>query len=700
MTSLRSLSEFASSLPSLEAIRTEQRRRAELKRRQITELSTEATRERCRTLTGFIREAWHVAEPNEAYVHGWHIEAIAEHLEAITYGRLDPPRLLVNVPPGTMKSLMVNVFWPAWEWGPAGLPSTRYISTSYSEEYVTRDTRRMRDLVASEWYQGLWPSTKLVRFAETSFENASTGWREGKPFGSLTGGRGHRLLIDDPHSTETAESEAERKRTIRIFRESVPTRLADPATSAIVVIMQRLHAEDVSGVTLALRLGYTHLCLPMEFETDRRCRTSIDFVDPRTYEGELLFPERFPREVVERDKTAMGQFAVAGQFQQRPTLREGGLFKRTWFNPVGAAPAGTRWVRYWDLAATKDRAGADPAYTVGLKLGRAPNGRIVIDHVIRERDEGVGIRKLIKDTAVSDGYECEIGLPKDPGQAGKVQAQDLVLMLAGWIARATTESGDKGTRAAPIAAQAEAGNVDVVAGEWNEAFLDEVTNFPGGKFKDQVDALSGAFAMLIGAGIFAAPEAEIAAEPLASVPGVWTRVSAVVVDQGRVGVVWAAFNRIADIMHVVDEYAVQRGEMAVHAEAIRKRGAWIPALFELASGVRKDETTQIARNLADLGVDIYTVPLDEATGIEAIAGRIATKRLKVFTPMAEWFAEYRRYRRDEKGEVVQDGLLILATALVALHGADLAVTENEAMQSGPGYEDADYVQSGVSSTGY
>jgi hypothetical protein len=229
------------------------------------------------------------------------------------------------------------VLWPAWEWGPAGLASLRYLSTSYSESYVSRDSRRMRDLVASEWYQARWGDhVQLVRTGETSFENAATGSREGKPFRSLTGGRGDRVLIDDPHSTETAESEAERQTTIRIFRESVPTRLINPATSAIVVIMQRLHAEDVSGVAINLGLGYEHLMLPMEFEPERRCHTSIGFKDPRTYDGELLFPERFPREVVDRDKAAMGSYAVAGQFQQRPTMREGGLFKRAWFRTVKA----------------------------------------------------------------------------------------------------------------------------------------------------------------------------------------------------------------------------------------------------------------------------------------------------------------------------------------------------------------------------
>jgi hypothetical protein len=165
-----------------EALRTERRRRQELLARGIVERDIDASKRRCERLVGFIQEAWHVLEPNNPYIHNWHADAVAEHLEAVTYGRINP-RLLINVPPGTTKSLIVSVLWPAWEWGPAGLASLRYLSTSYSESYVSRDSRRMRDLVASEWYQARWGDhVQLVRTGETSFENTAKGSREGKPF--------------------------------------------------------------------------------------------------------------------------------------------------------------------------------------------------------------------------------------------------------------------------------------------------------------------------------------------------------------------------------------------------------------------------------------------------------------------------------------------------------------------------------------
>ncbi|MGP9819199.1 phage terminase large subunit [Salinarimonas sp. NSM] len=494
-------------LPTLAEIRAERRRRETERERERVAKDGERIRARCQTLAGFIREAWHIVEPGSAYVHGWHIDAICAHLEAITFGRFlalgAENRLLINVPPGTMKSLIVSVFWPAWEWGPCGMPEMRYLTTSYSDAYVKRDSRRMRDLVVSDWYRGLWPEVEMARSGEASFANTRTGFREGVPFASLTAGRGHRVIIDDPHSTETAESDAERARTVRIFRESVPTRLVDPVASAIVVVMQRLHTNDVSGTALALNLGYQHLMLPMEFEPERRCRTVIGFEDPRRTEGELLFPERFPRAVVDRDKIPMGSYAVAGQFQQRPTPREGGMFKRAWFADriIPAAPEGTRWVRHWDLAATaKKRNGGGNARTAGVKLGKTPDGRYVVGHVITVQEEGPDVRRLICTTAATDGRDVEISLPQDPGQAGKVQKQDMVAMLAGYVVKVDPETGDKATRAEPFAAQCAAGNVSLVRGAWNDAYLDELCLFPGGALKDQVDATSAAFGRLLSGG--------------------------------------------------------------------------------------------------------------------------------------------------------------------------------------------------------
>jgi predicted phage terminase large subunit-like protein len=702
MNSLISSEDLLKALPTIrpEAVEAEWQRREDLRRRQISDLSLESSKARCASLVGFIREAWHVVEPGNDYAHGWHIDAIADHLTAVTPGQIT--RLLINIPPGTMKSLLCSVLWPAWEWGPAAMPYLRYFTTSYKDTYVERDARRMRDLVMSEWYQDRWgDSVQLTRTGEASFENTATGWREGVPFKSMTGGRGHRVIIDDPHSTESAESDADRAKAIRTFRESVPTRLVEPKTSAIVVIMQRLHQSDIAGVAIDLHLGYEHLMLPMEFEPDRRCMTSIGFKDPRTYDGELLFPERFPREVVERDKKAMGSFATAGQFQQRPALREGGLFKRAWFKIVKAVPAGTREVRYWDLAATAEQLSATAAYTVGLKLGKQPSGRLIVTDVNRLRAEGMGVRTMIRDTAKADGKIVEIGLPIDPGQAGKSQAQDMVLMLAGYVVHAIRETGDKITRAEPVAAQAEAGNLDLLEADWNEAFIEECCSFPASTFKDQVDALSGAFSRLIGNSVFNVPEQMISMEPT-RILGLWPRASALVITRDTVSIVWGARNPATDTILVYDCMSVPRRDLAIHAEQIRTRGIWVPCVFDLEDDRTKEEGVRIAMHLAELGVDLNVAPLDEEAAADQITTLLATGRLRVFSSLTDWFVEYRRYGRDEKGELAGGNCgLMRATGLLASSAMTIAITENRAMSDSKGFDPVDYDrQTASSTTGY
>ena len=159
------------------------------------------------SLATFVEQAWAIVEPGQDYVHGWHIDAMAEHLEAITYGDEDYNRLLINIPPGHMKSLMVSVFWPAWEWGPCHMPHMRYLCASHSLELGIRDSMRMRRLITSDWYQARWPHVKLTadQNQKTKFENTATGFRQATAAGSITGSRGDRVIIDDPHSVEGAE---------------------------------------------------------------------------------------------------------------------------------------------------------------------------------------------------------------------------------------------------------------------------------------------------------------------------------------------------------------------------------------------------------------------------------------------------------------------------------------------------------------
>lgn len=445
-------------------------------------------------MAGFVREAWHVLEPTTPYIHSWHHDAISEHLEAITNRQIT--RLQVNQPPATMKSLIASVMWEAWEWGPAGMPGLRYLTTSYTETYARRDSRKMRDLVLSEWYQARWPEVVLTRDNETDFENTAKGGRRAMPFASLTAGRGNRVIVDDPHSTEGVESPADRQKVVRIFRESVTSRLNDPIHDAILVIMHRLRTDDICGVIEQLGLDYVKLILPMEYDP-KVVSYSPFFKDPRTTKDELLCPERLPRAVIDKNKMELGSHPYATQYQQRPASREGGMFKRHWFQIVDAVPAEARKkVRRWDLAASLPTPGTDPDWTAGVRMS-ALDGKFYVEDAIRFRDAGAAVRRAIKNTASVDGRACHIVIPQDPGQAGKDQAASIIGENAGYRISAERETGAKDTRAEPFAAQLEAGNVYLLRGPWNEAFIDELCGFPQGN-DDQVDAAAGAFNHLAG----------------------------------------------------------------------------------------------------------------------------------------------------------------------------------------------------------
>jgi len=492
----------------LEAVRAERARRAaEAERKRVAE-QAEAIRARCVTLAGFVREAWHVLEPETEYIHNWHVDAICKHLEAVTSGRIT--RLLINVPPGTMKSLLVSVLWPAWEWS-QGKRSLRYLTTSFAEDNATRDARKTRDLILSDWYQALWPEVRLVRRGDMSFANSDTGWRECSAFGSLTSKRGDRLGIDDPHSTDTAESDVERATTTRRFREGATNRLNDMRRSAMVVVMQRLHEEDISGTIIKHRMGFVHLCLPMEFEPDRRCQTIVDgevfFEDPRTTAGELLDPIRFPRDVVEALKRDMGPYAYAGQYQQTPGPRDGAFFEKGWFKRYrrGEHPTALRVYLSSDHAPTAGpksdsngvRAwGVDAHGDIWMLGGR--KGRMRMDELAE-----IVIGNLKDDHRQPDKPKIEGLLRQWKPFAWFPEADNNWRAVEPFVMRRMREEGvrcriepispngaDKATRAQAAQAMAAMGRIHIPDDNEGDEVVQELIGFPAAAHDEEVDLLA------------------------------------------------------------------------------------------------------------------------------------------------------------------------------------------------------------------
>lgn len=265
----------------------------------------------------------------------WHIDAICDHLEAVSSRQIK--RLIVNIPPRHMKSLLAAVAWPTWEWGPGGRPSTRWLFASYGHELSIRDSIKCRRVISSPWYQERWGDAYRLtddQNRKIRYDNDKMGYRFATSVGgALTGEGGDIIVIDDAHNAAEGESEAKRDATIEWWDQAMSTRLNDPKTGAYVLIMQRIHDRDLVGHVLAKNQGWDHLCLPGEYEPDHPhpSRTVLGFTDPRTEPGELLWPERVGPDQMTELRQTLGSYGYAGQIQQRPAPAEGGIFNRAWF---------------------------------------------------------------------------------------------------------------------------------------------------------------------------------------------------------------------------------------------------------------------------------------------------------------------------------------------------------------------------------
>jgi predicted phage terminase large subunit-like protein len=468
------------------------------------------------SLRDFIRIGWPQIDKS-SFVPGFHIDAICDHLEAVTRGEIT--RLLINIPPRHMKSSGVCVAWPAWIWAQEpneegdyptkGFwgPSVQFLYASYAQSLSNRDSAKCRRLMRSPWYRRNWGH--LFEFsgdqnAKIRFENDQMGYRIATSVDGLaTGEGGDIVVVDDPHNTKQAESETVREACLTWWDETMSTRLNDPRTGAFVIIMQRLHENDLTGHILETEgADWTHLCLPARFEPDH---PTVWARDPRTELGQLLWPVRVPETTMVKLERRLGPYAVAGQLQQRPAPREGGLFKHEYFEHAmidrANLPQGRVRVRHWDLAATELKAtDMRGARTAGVLMSRSMDGRYFVEDCRTAAKGGNAVKKLIHEVAVlEDGKGVTISLPQDPGQAGKTQRRDFMVLLDGFVVRSSLEGaeGSKEKRAEPFATQCEAGNVYLVKAPWNKEFLDEITMFPGGVRKDIVDACSGAYTKLV-----------------------------------------------------------------------------------------------------------------------------------------------------------------------------------------------------------
>lgn len=436
-------------------------------------------------MRNFVKRAWpHIIPQPLSY--NWHIDAVCDHLQAVANGEII--RLLINIPPGTSKSTISGVMFPAWQWGAGNRPEYKYIGAAYEQGLAVRDSRLMRELVKSQWFQSLWPLQLMGDQNEKLyFENEKRGFRQACAVASMTGRRGDCIVWDDPLSPEKAHSDAARETAIRIFRETLPTRLNNPTTSAIVIVMQRLHENDPSGYILANDLGYDHLMIPMEYESGRKSFSSIGWTDPRTIDGELLDPIRFPQEVIDRDKAAMGSVAWAGQMQQRPAPAEGNIFKNSWFPRYSAIPLNypMRCIHSWDTAYKKDEYNDPSAITVWRV--RDQTNEAYLQEAFNGRMEYPELKQKIIQYAERDNPDAILIEDKASGQSliQELKAHTRLPVIA------TKPENDKMTRAIAASSTCEAGRIHIPDDAlWLDNYLSELTSFPNAKHDDMVDSTS------------------------------------------------------------------------------------------------------------------------------------------------------------------------------------------------------------------
>jgi predicted phage terminase large subunit-like protein len=463
-----------------------------------------------RSLREFVHQAWIIVEPSTPFVPGFHIDAIIDHLEAVTRGQIR--NLLINVPPRHMKSLLVSVFWPGWEW--IGHPERRWLYSSYAASLSIRDSVKFRRLIESPWYQSRWGD----RFSLTSdqntkvrVDNSRSGYRIATSVGgSATCEGGDRIICDDPHNVQEVESDSVRKGTLDWWDVVMSTRVNDPKTSAMVVVMQRCHQQDLSGHLLE-QGGFEHLCLPAEYEGATR-KTSIGFCDPRKEMGELLWKERYGTPEIGDLKRRLGSYAAAGQLQQRPSPLGGGIFKRHWwryFQPQGAnlppvvvsLPDGTlmsipvinapsyvdEQIQSWDCS-FKDLDTSD--YVVGQAWARS--GSIyLLGHQIRARMDCPATIKAIRE--LSRNWPGTLAKLIEDKANGSAVIQMLQHEIAGILP--VNPEGGKVARAMSVSPLIEAGNVYLphpLYAPWVNDFTEECAAFPNGAHDDQVDAMTQA----------------------------------------------------------------------------------------------------------------------------------------------------------------------------------------------------------------
>lgn len=438
-------------------------------------------------LSAFIERCFAEIDGSTPYRHNWHIDALAHHLTEVKEGRIR--RLLITLPPRSLKSISASIAFPAWLLGHD--PSKRIICVSYGQELAVAHSNSFRKIIKADWYRHLFPHTRVDPRKDTELEchTMASGYRMTTTIGgALTGRGGSIVIIDDPMKAADANSEAERRRVKTWFDQTLLTRLDDKTTGAIIIVMQRLHVDDLAGHVLDHE-GFVHLNLPA-------IAPELAFIltDPvrfkRREPGDILDPHREPLSVLEDLMRRMGSATFSAQYLQDPVPPTGNMVDWDWFQvrqgddrPAAARRTGREMiVQSWDTATKANELSDYSACVTARVLGK----EVDILNVYRGRLDYPALRKKI--IGDRNRWDADTVLIEDKGSGSSLIAD---LKGQGFRTVGITPDGDKIVRMSACSAMIEQGSVSIPnEATWIDDFRQELLAFPQSRHDDQVDALS------------------------------------------------------------------------------------------------------------------------------------------------------------------------------------------------------------------
>tara|TARA_R110000803_G_scaffold47989_1_gene99818 strand:+ start:413 stop:1849 length:1437 start_codon:yes stop_codon:yes gene_type:complete len=437
----------------------------------------------------FFKQAWHIVEPAIELSSNWHHKYICDALQAEAQRVIDKKQktkdIIINVPFRSTKSLIVTVMFPVWAW--IKDPKLRFITSSYSANLSIELATKSRDIIFSEWFRSRWGNVFQIKKDQNlkeRYENNHMGMRRATSVGgTVTGQGGDFLIVDDPLSPQMANSATERENANEWYRTTFYSRLNSPKIGVRIIIMQRVHEDDLSGFLLdrETRLNYTHICIPATIGSNNiKPKKLEDFYD----ENGLFWEERFGQDVLDDYKKALGSYGYAGQLMQTPTPLDSGMIREEWFTIDKFRQEGT--VNFV----------IDPAYTANQKNDPSAllayvykeNKWQITDctNVYKEFPELV---KFIPQWVTKNGYTNQSRIYVEPKASGKSIVQTLIRETGLNVREDKPPTKDKVARVADVSATLESGRVSILQGRWNTEFIEQLSKFPSAKHDDMVDCL-------------------------------------------------------------------------------------------------------------------------------------------------------------------------------------------------------------------